>query len=58
MAWKQLIAWLYPTDKPPVYPPMPLTLVTLTTCADASRAEIAFYGDAEMAALRGRFERG
>lgn len=52
MAWRQIIAWLYPPDKPPVYPPMPLTLVTLTACPRPSSVEeIAFYGDAELAAL-------
>lgn len=51
MAWRQLFAWLYPSDKPPVYPPMPLTLVTLSACESPSSAELAFYGDAEMAAL-------
>lgn len=52
MAWRQLFAWLHPPDKPAAYPPMPLTLITLCACDGTSSAELAFYGDAEMAALR------
>lgn len=51
MPWKHLQSWFTSRARPQIDPPMPLTLVTLTSCASARADEVAFYTQAEFNAL-------
>ena len=52
MTWRKLSSWFVGPDRTAGRIPMPFTLVTLCGRTDASRDEVAFYSDAELAALR------
>lgn len=51
MPWKQLSSWSAASRRSTDEAPTPLTLVTLSGTVGASADEVAFYADAELAAL-------